>query len=99
MGYNIFSFWDLTWGEIILILNQYNKLKEEKIADNYQQAYFIYLFVGSLLNSKTPPALEGFLPSKQKEYEEQQLKVLEAQMMDFAYNRNKKYKEARNGGK
>lgn len=86
----------MTIGEILLIIESYNKKSEDdyktKLAVNYALAVNISQFVGKVLNGKPIPSFRETYPDlfKDEEYESQQWMVYKERLMDFANRHNKR---------
>lgn len=95
-GYDVLDYWELTFGDIKLILNGLKRKKEDAIESSYNNATMIAGFVGLMLSGKPFPKLESFLPTRSnaEAEEEARVKRMEAMMVAFTNGHNKQW-EAR----
>lgn len=110
-GLTVFEFWDLTLGEITIVLNNYKEEEEKRAREtaivSYNQATMIADFVSLRLNGKPLPSYEKLFPSAkpqidektQKEQDYKRMMLLKEQMMFFAekHNKNRRKKSGGDG--
>ena len=100
-GIGVVEYWDLTIGEIRLIVLNYQEEQElkakETVSVNYNLAMMVSTFVANSLNGKSNPSLPELFPDMfkseleqiQKEKDELALQLYKEQMLDFANAHNK----------
>lgn len=95
-GISYSDFWEMTVGEVTLIVEAYNKKQEEEykiqLSLDYQLASNIAYFVGLALNGKQIPSLQKIYPSLFNEVEQKEVKSSAIQkelLIDFAIRHNK----------
>lgn len=93
-GISYSDFWEMTVGEVTLIVEAYNKKQEEEykiqLSLDYQLAANISYFVGRVLNGKQIPSLQKTYPSLFNEVEQKEDKSLafalqKEQFLDYVY--------------
>jgi len=111
-GVSVIDFWDLTLGEMMAILRNYNEEQEdrarEQTAINYNRAVLIADFVALRFNGKPIPSFEEVFPDlpqqrmtekEKKELEYKQAMFLKEQMEFAAKAHNAKRAATQDGGK
>lgn len=95
-GISYSDFWEMTIGEISLIVDAYNKKQVEdykiQLSLDYQLAANISHFMGRVLNGKQIPSLQETYPSLLNEVEQKEVKSSAIQkelLIDFAIRHNK----------
>lgn len=98
-GISYSDFWEMTVGEVTLIVETYNKKQEEEykiqLSLDYQLASNIAYFVGLALNGKQIPSLQKTYPSlfneevKQKEDKSLAFALQKEQFLDYVYEYKK----------
>ena len=109
-GVGVLEYWDLTLGEIKLVLETYRDTQqqaaEEKLSITYNQAVMIADFVNLRFNGKQLPSFNEVFPNlaqnkmsekEKKELEYKQAMFLKEQMMFAAKQHNAKRRK-NNGG-
>jgi len=103
-GVNVFTFWNMTYGEIVDVIKTSNKMKLAKLKEkanlDHALAELIGLSVSRLLdkNAKYPTLFEAYPElfkeeSEKKKLEEpiqQDWEIAKARLMAYATNHNKK---------
>lgn len=101
-GIGLFDFWELTYGEILMLMNNYKEQREEKskeeIANNYQIAYLTSIFTNKANNGKQPPTLQEMYPDlfpveENEETESNSWLFYKEKMIDYAQEHNHIVKE------
>lgn len=93
-GIDITQFYDLTLGEIYLIIDQYKeKVKMQQLfnaQNQYYTAMFTVTFLGASLKGMRVPDIEEMFPDlfDQEAYENKKLEELQQQLIDFGNKRN-----------
>jgi hypothetical protein len=92
---SVFDFWDMTFGEIVLTIQAYNRRKEEEMKaqciSDYNLADLIALSCARLVDKDLKfPKIEQIYPQlfTEKLTEEKKWKVEKARIMDFAIVHN-----------
>lgn len=85
-GVGIQEYWDLTFGEIVIILKNYQKKEEarvkEQLSTTYNTAQLVASFVGLSMNGKDIPTIEEVFPSVfQKQVKEEDITEREVKAM------------------
>jgi len=95
-GISYSDFWEMTVGEVTLIVEAYNKKQLEdykiQLSLDYQLAANISHFMGIVLNGKQIPSLQETYPSLLNEVEQKEIKSSAIQkelLIDFAIRHNK----------
>lgn len=95
-GISYSDFWEMTVGEVTLIVEAYNKKQLEdykiQLSLDYQLAANISHFMGRVLNGKQIPSLQETHPSLLNEVEQKEIKSSAIQkelLIDFAIRHNK----------
>lgn len=95
-GISYSDFWEMTVGEVTLIVEAYNKKQLEdykiQLSLDYQLAANISHFMGRVLNGKQIPSLQETYSSLLNEVEQKEIKSSAIQkelLIDFAIRHNK----------